>query len=85
MYDTRVDRHACQLMLGEMQRRRPRGLVFHHTQPIREASPPPGTGRGAEMAAAALKKDAGARGRRRLRFVNRVGHNRRRIGIRHVG
>ena len=49
MYDTRVDRHACQLMLGEMQRRRPRGLVFHHTQPIREASPPPGTGRGAEM------------------------------------
>ena len=62
MYDTRVDRHACQLMLGEMQRRRPRGLVFHHTQPIREASPPPGTGRGAEMAAAALKKDAGPAG-----------------------
>ena len=59
MYDTRVDRHACQLMLGEMQRRRPRGLVFHHTQPIREASPPPGTGRGAEMAAAALKKEIG--------------------------
>ena len=43
-YETRVDRHACQLMLGEMQRRRPRGLVFHHTQPIREASPPPGVG-----------------------------------------
>ena len=61
-YETRVDRHACQLMLGEMQRRRPRGLVFHHTQPIREASPPPGVGRGVEMAAFAPKKDAGPAG-----------------------
>ena len=43
---TATDRHACQHMLNEMQRRRPPGLVFHHTQPLREASPPPGVGRG---------------------------------------
>ena len=35
-------------MLNEMQRRRPPGLVFHHTQPLRPASPPPGIARGAE-------------------------------------
>ena len=47
-YDTAVGRHACQHMLNEMQRRRPPGLVFHHTQPLRPASPPPGIARGAE-------------------------------------
>ena len=36
--------------------------MFHHTQPIREASPPPGVGRGVEMAAFAPKKDAGPAG-----------------------
>ncbi len=46
-YDTAVGRHACQHMLNEMQRRRPPGLVFHHTQPLRPASPPPGIARGA--------------------------------------
>jgi len=35
-------------MLNEMQRRRPPGLVFHHTQPLRPASPPPGIARGGD-------------------------------------
>ena len=47
-YDTATGRHACQHMLNEMQRRRPPGLVFHHTQPLRPASPPPGIQRGAD-------------------------------------
>ena len=52
-YRTATDRRALQHVLTEMQRRRPPGLVFHHTQPLREASPPPGVGRGAPAAAAA--------------------------------
>ena len=64
-YDTAVGRHACQHMLNEMQRRRPPGLVFHHTQPLRPASPPPGIARGADATANFKEtKHAGDRGER---------------------
>ena len=50
---TRTDRRAVASMLFEMQRRRPPGLVYRHTQPLRQASPPPGARRAAQAAAQA--------------------------------
>jgi hypothetical protein len=58
-YRTATDRRALQHVLTEMQRRRPPGLVFHHTQPLREASPPPGVGRGAPAPAPATRDSGG--------------------------
>ena len=75
-YDTAVGRHAFQHMLNEMQRRRPPGLVFHHTQPLRPASPPPGIARGADAAATFKEtKHAGEKNRGERISPGGVGSN----------